>query len=154
MIRLMTNDDIPAVSRLGEGLTIKASTGFFDRPAFVGLVHQDDDTVNGVIMGWSFDAKNSGEVIEITVAADARRTGIGRALLTAFCDGFAKAQCQLEVRADNAAALSLYRTAGFVEDGRRLAYYALDDYKGCNNVRIDAVLMHKTASSGDSAAAF
>lgn len=53
--------------------------------------------------------------------------GVGRLLLSrveeaAIARGLAR--LQLEVRADNDAAIALYRSAGFVETGRRPDYYA------------------------------
>jgi ribosomal-protein-alanine N-acetyltransferase len=65
-------------------------------------------------------------VLAIAVHPSRRRRGIGRALLAATLTGHAEAgasRCLLEVRASNAAARSLYRGAGFVEDGVRRGYY-------------------------------
>jgi ribosomal-protein-alanine N-acetyltransferase len=67
------------------------------------------------------------ELITIAVSPDARRKGTGGALLAQF---EAEAQVRgaetafLEVAADNAAALALYRAAGWAETGRRAGYYA------------------------------
>ena len=67
------------------------------------------------------------ELVTIAVDPGARRQGTGRALLAAFeADAKARgaARAFLEVAADNTAALALYRDAGWIETGRRKAYYA------------------------------
>lgn len=67
------------------------------------------------------------ELVTLAVAPGARRAGTGRALLAAF---EAEAQARgaitafLEVAADNAAGMALYRSAGWQETGRRKGYYA------------------------------
>ena len=66
------------------------------------------------------------EVLTLAVAAAARRQGIGRGLLDANLLALAKlrvAHVFLEVDEGNAAAVQLYRHAGFVEVGRRQNYY-------------------------------
>lgn len=80
------------------------------------------------------------ELITVAVAPDARRQGTGRALLAGF-EAEARARdaeiAFLEVAADNAAALALYRAAGWDETGRRSGYYATAEGK------VDAVTMAK-----------
>ena len=88
------------------------------------------------------------ELLTIAVAPEARRQGEGRALL----DGFlrtARARgaetAFLEVAADNAAALALYRWSGFAEAGRRRGYY-----HSPGNPPVDALVMVKSlAAHGD-----
>ncbi|WP_048858098.1 GNAT family N-acetyltransferase, partial [Acidiphilium multivorum] len=66
------------------------------------------------------------EILTIGVAPPARRCGLARALLTV---ALAAARARgaetvfLEVEADNAAAIALYRAAGFIAAGRRRDYY-------------------------------
>lgn len=66
------------------------------------------------------------EILTFCVSERARRQRLGRALLDKACEA-ARARgavhAFLEVGAKNDAALSLYREAGFVEVGRRGAYY-------------------------------
>ena len=91
---------------------------------------------------------NEAELLTIAVAPEARRQGEGRALL----DGFlrtARARgaetAFLEVAADNAAALALYRWSGFAEAGRRRGYY-----HSPGNPPVDALVMVKSlAAHGD-----
>ncbi len=80
------------------------------------------------------------ELLTLAVDPDAQRQGIGRACLTAFeTEAIARGanHLHLEVAATNAPALSLYRSAGWHEAGRRKAYYKGPD------ARIDAILMTK-----------
>lgn len=69
----------------------------------------------------------SGELLYVHVARGARRSGLGRALLTRLISDLKNIPNQealfLEVRANNLAAQSLYRDLGFVEVGRRPKYY-------------------------------
>lgn len=66
------------------------------------------------------------EIADFAVAPDARRRGIGRALLTHALDDLADGtvrRVHLEVRESNLAARSLYESAGFRAVGRRRGYY-------------------------------
>ena len=73
------------------------------------------------------EAGGEAEILTLAVAPAARRRGLGAALLAAALQGAvlrAAAAMFLEVSAGNAAALALYRSAGFAEVGRRRRYYA------------------------------
>jgi ribosomal-protein-alanine N-acetyltransferase len=66
------------------------------------------------------------EILTLAVSAKARRQGLGRRLVMAGAQAAAARGARalfLEVAADNAAAIALYRTSGFVETGRRKGYY-------------------------------
>ncbi|MGF1663928.1 MAG: ribosomal protein S18-alanine N-acetyltransferase [Kineosporiaceae bacterium] len=66
----------------------------------------------------------------IAVAAEARGAGLGRRLLaevTAAAAAEGVRRLLLEVRADNPAAVALYRSAGWDETGRRRGYYRRSD---------------------------
>lgn len=66
------------------------------------------------------------EILTLAVGKDARRKGAGRALVDAALAGAAAQGAQtlfLEVADDNAAAIALYRAAGFEQTGRRKDYY-------------------------------
>jgi ribosomal-protein-alanine N-acetyltransferase len=66
------------------------------------------------------------ELLRVAVRPDDRRAGIGRGLVEAGLDAVARrgaARCFLEVRADNRAAIALYRTLGFAPSGTRSGYY-------------------------------
>lgn len=79
----------------------------------------------------------------LTIATDPakQRSGFGAACLAAFettAHARGATQCFLEVDAENAAAIALYRHSGFAETGRRANYYSLPD-----GTRTDAILMAK-----------
>lgn len=67
------------------------------------------------------------ELLRMAVAPEARRRGLGRALVVAGLHRLAAAgtrTCRLEVRPSNQAARRLYEGLGFRLVGRRPAYYA------------------------------
>jgi GNAT superfamily N-acetyltransferase len=63
----------------------------------------------------AFAFGDRGDVRQVAVSPNARRGGVGKALMTAVAAKLRAAGCRdwrLEVRADNAAAIALYRSAG------------------------------------------
>lgn len=88
------------------------------------------------------------DVQTIAVAPAARGTGLGRRLLghvRATAEGRGARRLHLEVRADNDAALTLYRSTGFDEQRRRRGYYRAADPAA---PPVDAVLMHAPLGTG------
>lgn len=72
-------------------------------------------------------AADEAEILTLAVRPEARRRGVGRALLAAAMEAAAAAGARrmlLEVAEGNAAARALYAAAGFVQAGRRARYYA------------------------------
>ncbi len=68
--------------------------------------------------------------VELLVRADWRGQSIGRALMTemlAWCRGSSLRKLALAVYAHNAPAIHLYRSFGFVEEGRRVGEYRFPD---------------------------
>ena len=66
------------------------------------------------------------DVQTVAVAPERQGAGVGRQLVTALIAAAqhrGAGQLHLEVRADNLAALRLYRRLGFTSDGRRRGYY-------------------------------
>lgn len=65
------------------------------------------------------------EILTLATRPDARRQGIGRRLVAAFLSRAAATAdtAFLEVAADNAPAIALYRTNGFIDVGCRPRYY-------------------------------
>ena len=79
---------------------------------------------------------DEGYISNVAVAPEARRRGIGQALISELMERAAAlklAFVTLEVRCGNAAAIALYEKQGFVPVGRRKNYY---DFP-----REDAILM-------------
>lgn len=89
---------------------------------------------NGFIV-WRTVADEA-EVITIGVRPNARGAGIATAMLTLLENEVKKAGVKkifLEVSAENAPAIALYKKCGFIQNGRRPKYYD----------GVDAVLMKK-----------
>ena len=73
-------------------------------------------------------APGEAQLLNLSVVPDARRAGLGGALLAQFLDDarqLGAEQVFLEVRAGNAPAIALYERAGFTRVGRRTAYYPM-----------------------------
>ena len=106
-----------------------------DRHYFVAL---DGELVVGYA-GINVVAGHQSNVMTIAVAESSRGRGLGRALMQKLIDA-AESQKSvevfLEVRADNPAAQSLYRSMGFEQIDIRRGYYKPEN--------IDAVIMLKT----------
>lgn len=91
--------------------------------AFVVVVGHPKVTA-GFILGQL--AADEAEILSLGVASEYQRHGLGRRLVDGLARAVSRAEAKrlfLEVADDNAAALALYRRAGFVESGRRKAYY-------------------------------
>ena len=100
------------------------------------LVAEDDGVVTGYAGLLCPRGAHEGDVQTIAVLASARRRGLGRRLLRALLDEARERGARevfLEVRADNPAAQTLYRSEGFDEIGVRPAYYQPDG--------VDAIVM-------------
>ena len=78
------------------------------------------------------------EVLDVAVAPEWRRLGVGASLLQQIFSALPEdiARVLLEVRASNRAGRALYHKLGFSEDGRRKNYYPKAD-----GTREDALLM-------------
>lgn len=95
--------------------------------------------VAGQVLGYAVfrELLDEAELLNIAVAPEVRRRGIGRRLLGTLLTALAPAaRClYLEVRAGNAAAIALYDRLGFTRVGCRRGYYPAGDG------REDALLM-------------
>jgi ribosomal-protein-alanine N-acetyltransferase len=66
------------------------------------------------------------QLLNLSVVPEARRTGLGRALLSQFVDDAQRLGAEhvfLEVRVGNHGAIALYESAGFKAVARRVEYY-------------------------------
>lgn len=108
----------------------KAIAGLLDHPAstaFVAVIGNPKE-VAGFMMGQL--AADEGEILSIGVSPKWQRRGLGRLLVEGLARALKRAEARrmfLEVAADNAAALALYRVLGFSETGRRKGYYQRKD---------------------------
>jgi [ribosomal protein S18]-alanine N-acetyltransferase len=146
VLRGMTEADLDAVVAI-EAIS---ATSPWSRETFAqelgipfsrALVAERGRGVVGYVVWWR--VAEEVHLLTLAVAPEARRAGVGRALLRAVLHDGGEARAErvaLEVAAGNAAALALYASAGFVEVGRRRGYYGSDR---------DAILMSRTMSSDD-----
>jgi ribosomal-protein-alanine N-acetyltransferase len=106
------------------------------RTRYYVAVEGDD----GALLGWAgvLVAADVAEILTVGVVPSARRRGLARKMLA---DLYAEAKRRgaaemfLEVRVDNADAISLYQDEGFAEISIRRGYY--------DNGRVDAVVMRR-----------
>ncbi len=99
-----------------------------------GLVPQTARGIAGYVVGR--EAGGTGEILNLAVAPEFRRGGIGRALLRAGIEALRRRRADeifLEVRESNLQAQALYLAAGFRPVGQRAAYY--------RNPREDALVL-------------
>ncbi len=86
------------------------------------------------------------ELLTLATDPDHRRHGLGRQALQSYELAAEKRGAHrsfLEVAADNAAAISLYQSAGYTVDGRRPDYYLTP-----GGAKVDAVLMSRNLPQG------
>ena len=99
-----------------------------------GLVAEGARGLAGYLIGR--EAAGSGEILNLAVAPEFRRKGIGGALLEEGLAAFRRRgaiEVFLEVRESNRTALALYLARGFRAVGQRAAYY--------RNPREDALVL-------------
>lgn len=114
--------------------------GFADAEPYSGLVAEEGGVVLGFLVYRSTTPVET-EVLNLAVAASARRQGVAMALVDTLRRGVAS-DIFLEVRAANGPAIALYERADFVAVGRRKAYYrdpADDALIMKSAARVDAV---------------
>lgn len=124
------SDEVWSEKSLGELLAMPGALAL--------LALQGGDPVGFILLR---QAADEAEIITLAVQPRARRAGIARRLLTVGLDkitGRGALHCFLEVAETNDAARALYASAGFVEVGRRPAYY-----RDATGGRRDAILMRK-----------
>lgn len=105
---------------------------------FAVLAHKD-----AALAGFALvrSVADEAELITIAAAPAVQRKGVARGLLACTIDHLkhqAVQQFFLEVRADNMAAIALYKRAGFAQVGVRENYYKVAGAK-----RVDALLFSK-----------
>jgi len=94
----------------------------------ISLIARENGEVAGFIVGVVYPDRKAinGHILTIDVSPKHRRKGIGRVLLQEMESIFVQKGVQaslLEVREDNAAAISLYLKLGYKEMGRLENYY-------------------------------
>ncbi len=117
------------------------------RAVLWGAFENDDLVAYAAVYRLPFDA----ELQAITVAPEARRRGIARALLgevIAEAMRWGSERLLLEVRESNQPARTLYEQQGFSVDDRRRGYYAFE-YAQKAGQREDALLMSRCLAAAD-----
>ena len=128
-MRGMMQSDVDAVLAIEQAVQLYPWTrGNFVDALDNGYICRVDETENGEIRGYAIlmPAADEAELLTIGIAAAHQRKGLGRAMLTAMLNAARERNMQrvfLEVRSSNAAAIALYRSAGFSEIGVRRNYY-------------------------------
>ncbi len=148
--QLLTDEDLPAVAELEQVTQIDpwtveqvlAIAPLLGSGEYTGTVLRDTQDVVGYLIARLF--LDECEILSVGVAPNARGNGLGQRLLQAFLSQLPEQteQVHLEVRVSNRAAQRLYARQGFVEVGRRKAYYAVMNTDGQAG-REDALLMSK-----------
>jgi ribosomal-protein-alanine N-acetyltransferase len=136
----MTEGDLGAVAAIeASSATLPWSREVFAHelgvPFSSALVAEAGGAVVGYVVWWR--VADEMHLLTLAVEPPFRRSGIGRALLTAVVEDGRRAGAErvaLEVAAENAAGLALYEAAGFTAVGRRRDYYG---------VGRDAILMSR-----------
>lgn len=117
-------DAIAAIERaaIRDGWSRAQIAEELDRELARVLVAEQDGVMLGFAIGWSVAGES--EVMELAVHPEARRQGVGAALLRALIAAFGEGPTFLEVRTSNVPAIALYEREGFQRVGQRRAYYA------------------------------
>jgi ribosomal protein S18 acetylase RimI-like enzyme len=85
------------------------------------LVARRGEVIVGCVIGDR--VLDGGRVVNLAVDPDARRQGVGTALLAAIERAIPGGDMTLMVQAENEAAQALYRTAGYIGESRLPHYY-------------------------------
>lgn len=120
MLAILHAESFPPAERWTAG----AIALLLDLPGHFALIAVLDDDPAGFAMGRA--TAGEAEVLTLAVRPSARRTGAGRALLSALVEEAADRGAGtlfLEVSDRNPAARALYSAAGATEAGRRRRYY-------------------------------
>lgn len=140
ILRDMTEADLDGVLRIEREVHAHPWTlgNFSDalRGKYLCKVYEKD----GIMLGYAvlMLAVDEAELLDIAIAAQHQRRGWGRNLLEemmVLARRHDMRRMVLEVRASNAAAIGLYRRAGFADIGLRRDYYPAE------HGREDAILM-------------
>ena len=128
-IRSMLPADVPQIAALeqlcfSDPWSEGSVAGELENALSLWIVAEEDGTVRGYIGSQSVPPDC--DILNLAVAPDARRQGLGQQLLQALLDALHRRGIErvfLEVRPTNVPARALYAALGFEEIGRRKEYY-------------------------------
>jgi [ribosomal protein S18]-alanine N-acetyltransferase len=120
-IRRGVKEDLVSIARIQSASPEATRWNVEDYLVYDLWVAESDGAVTGFLVSRSLGF-GEGELLNMAVAPERRRAGVGKSLLRAFTREF-PAGAYLEVRESNAVALNLYKSMGFKELNRRPKYY-------------------------------
>ncbi|MDE7380208.1 MAG: ribosomal protein S18-alanine N-acetyltransferase [Clostridia bacterium] len=130
-IRKCKYEDILSISELekecfkGESWSFGTIASAFENPSHCMLVAEDGGEVIG--FGCTSTTCETSDLENVLVAEEYRRSGVGKAILTALIDDAAERGAEkmfLEVRVSNSSAMRLYLSCGFAGVYARTRYYS------------------------------
>lgn len=121
-VRSASEEDLSAIAAIQEGAPEAAHWNPRDYLAYECRVAEQEAMVVGFLVARKV-ADREIEILNIAVAPDFRRQGVGRRLLDDILSHH-RGECFLEVRESNVAARRFYEKAGFQTITRRLQYYS------------------------------
>jgi ribosomal-protein-alanine N-acetyltransferase len=119
--------EVQAILESAPGAAAWSSTGLaeaFEHDASYFLLAWQGEQIAGVISGRRI--ADEGEILNLAVRPMCRRQGIGKTLVEALLEAFARehaVEVFLEVRECNATAIAFYESLGFRQVGKRPCYY-------------------------------
>ena len=141
IIREMKLEDVPAIAELekvcfSDPWSENSIASELNNRLSYWLVAEYSGTIAGYIgsqtvLDWT-------DIMNVAVAPEYRRQGVGEALLNGLTDHLYRTGTKvfsLEVRVSNAPAIALYEKLGFTQAGRRPKYY--------HHPREDALILRK-----------
>lgn len=128
-IRLASEEDVAGIRSIEEAVfsdpwSGASIAGTIRRDHVTALVARERDRVLGYLI--YYHIVNEGEIARIAVDTAHHRMGIASRLLSAMIGRGEEERLvdySLEVREGNVPAIALYESYGFLEEGRRKAYY-------------------------------
>lgn len=147
MIRTMKASDVSQIAALekrcfSDPWSANSIASELENPLSLWLVEEREGTVAGYVGSQSVLPES--DVMNLAVAPEYRRQGIGRTLMKHLIESLharGMESLTLEVRETNVEAIALYAALGFREVGRRPRYYV--------NPIEDALIMRKELRDAD-----
>ena len=141
IIRKMNIGDVPSIAKLetvcfSDPWSEKSIASELDNRLSYWLVAECDGAIVGYVGSQS--VLDSADMMNIAVAPEYRRKGIGKMLINTLTEHLHRKGIRfllLEVRVSNASAIALYESLGFEQVGKRPRYY--------HNPREDALILRK-----------